>query len=116
MVHVVKGNRGKFVLRWTDENGRSRQVTLDLPAVPANRNKAYRLASQLEAELNGEIPKNLLLPKRLTAVEAGDRADPLCSIVAVLSPMTIQFQIEFHVAGSRRRIADRGNFLEDQIL
>ena len=70
-VKVVSGNRNKFVLRWTDENDRSRQITTDLDSRPSNRKKAYKLAADLEEELLGEAPPNISLPKRNQTVETG---------------------------------------------
>lgn len=68
-VKVVAGNRGKFVLRWVDSSGVTHQRTVDIPSKPSNRKKAYKLASELEAELSGDLPPNISIPKRTRAVD-----------------------------------------------
>ena len=75
-VHVVTGNRGKFVLRWTDAEGKQRQRTVDIVANSSNRSKAYKLASTLEAELSGDAVPDLMLEKRNRKDETPRNLDP----------------------------------------
>ena len=62
-VKVVRGNRGRYVLRWVDSSGKTKQRTLDLDARSSNRTKAYKLAADLESELRGDTSPNLLIPQ-----------------------------------------------------
>ena len=88
-VHVVSGNRGKFVLRWTDDAGKQNQRTLDITAKPSNRSKAYKLASDLELEIRGDKPPNLILKQRNSA----ETVEPGASVS--LNPGWMEFKSYF---------------------
>ena len=95
-VKVVAGNRGRFVLRWTDAEGKVRQRTLDLDARKSNRSKAYQLAAQLESELSGDAEPDLLVPKQKRAKELGPKLSSESAVTGEWSAYRAYF-IETHL-------------------
>jgi integrase len=51
-VYVKPGKRGKWILVWTDDEGRERQKTTHIPSIRSKRKLAEREAALLEQELD----------------------------------------------------------------
>lgn len=70
---VVTGKRGKYILRWYDDQARKwRERSTDLDCNEVNRGKAHQLLAKLRDELIGAAPPNLTL----APVKATHQFDP----------------------------------------
>ena len=85
------------MLRWHDANG-PRQRTIDIDAKPSNRRKAYKLAAELEAELTGDLPPNILLSKTERRERDSTMPDPLMALKGDWEAYKQHF-IETHLSG-----------------
>ena len=63
-VWIVKGKRGRFLLRFKDEKGVTRQRTTPLLATNENYKSALVLAAELTLEIEGVTPPKLLIKQR----------------------------------------------------
>ena len=63
-VKVVSGKRGKYLLRWVDKAGKTRERTTKLVSSKSNLKDALKIAAKLEEELCGNSPPDLMLTTR----------------------------------------------------